>query len=109
MKSVMHGARKHECTIQLLLATNSRGSMSKKTHIIDGPCFIVTSSGGNGGYGDKAEGSGWDLGLPGPNRGTYDQKIARMASECLGLELLLCARMFICTTVCCTMEISTFY
>ena len=67
----------------------------QKNQIIDGPRFIVASSGGagggNGGYGDKAEGSGWDLGLPGPNRGTYDQKIARMASECLGLELLLYA------------------
>ena len=54
-----------------------------KKHIIDSPRFIVASSGGggNGGYGDKAEGSGWDLGLPGPNRGTYDQKIARMASD----------------------------
>ena len=85
----------------------------QKNHIIDGPRFKVASSGGgNGGYGDKAEGSGWDLSLPGPNRGTYDQKIARMASECLGLELLLCARMCFCTTVyrkASATEIPTFY
>ena len=48
---------------------------------------VATYITGRGGYGNAKtkhlEDSGWDLSLPAPNRGTYDQKIASTASECL--------------------------